>query len=597
MAVARVLLASVVSSISGEQVARVIFDRPSTSRIRAGGSAVGRRQAGQEKRVGGKKSKPGRKKAAAEIHQAEPFAAREGFGSGAWTAGLLVVAILIAGGMQIRLYDGVLQDDAYISFVYARNLAEGHGLVYNRGEPPVEGYTNFLWTVVSGVGISLGLDPAHVTQILSMLAVAAAVILVWRLAVAMGTPPTLAALAGLLLATKMPIALEAMGGLETVMFMFLILSALVLRLPERPTLSREIAGSFVLAAAALTRPEGVLFFGLFELFELVRWLIAGKGRGFAEYSRRTALRALPFVLIVSAHVSWRYVTYGDIVPNTFHAKVSGRPGLYRQGISYVWSGIRDFVPLLYFIPFLGLFWRRTERAWLLSMYLSIAFCLYQISVGGDYKNTMRFLIPILPMWCALAVDGARFVSEQVKIPSRMVRQVAAALLILTLGGWSAQRHAERDKSRFGRWRRIAQLKAIGRHLDVTLPKDAWIAVTNAGIIPYYSRRRTIDMLGLNDAHIARQPAKLGQRMMIGHEKGDGDYVLGRSPDAILFFRLEATGGSAFQRGAWLPVAQRMAIGASEKEIAAHPAFPRNYQPRSTRMPDGTFLNYFIRKAR
>jgi hypothetical protein len=39
-----------------------------------------------------------------------------------------------------RLYEYV-QDDAYISFAYARNLVEGNGLVFNVGER-VEGYTN-----------------------------------------------------------------------------------------------------------------------------------------------------------------------------------------------------------------------------------------------------------------------------------------------------------------------------------------------------------------------------------------------------------------------------------------------------------------------
>lgn len=36
-----------------------------------------------------------------------------------------------------------LTDDAFISFRYARNLLEGHGLVFNPGEY-VEGYSNFL---------------------------------------------------------------------------------------------------------------------------------------------------------------------------------------------------------------------------------------------------------------------------------------------------------------------------------------------------------------------------------------------------------------------------------------------------------------------
>ena len=43
-------------------------------------------------------------------------------------------------------------DDAFISFRYARNWVEGHGLRYNLGDhTPVEGYSNFLWVVVSAV--------------------------------------------------------------------------------------------------------------------------------------------------------------------------------------------------------------------------------------------------------------------------------------------------------------------------------------------------------------------------------------------------------------------------------------------------------------
>ncbi len=37
-------------------------------------------------------------------------------------------------------------DDAYISFTYARNLTEGNGLTYNG--MLVEGYSNFLWTLL-----------------------------------------------------------------------------------------------------------------------------------------------------------------------------------------------------------------------------------------------------------------------------------------------------------------------------------------------------------------------------------------------------------------------------------------------------------------
>ena len=45
-----------------------------------------------------------------------------------------------------------VSDDAFITFRYARNWVGGHGLRYNLGEhPPVEGFSNFLWVVVSAV--------------------------------------------------------------------------------------------------------------------------------------------------------------------------------------------------------------------------------------------------------------------------------------------------------------------------------------------------------------------------------------------------------------------------------------------------------------
>ena len=46
----------------------------------------------------------------------------------------------------IAAFASGLNDDAFISFRYARNLLEGQGLAFNPGER-VEGYTNFLWVL------------------------------------------------------------------------------------------------------------------------------------------------------------------------------------------------------------------------------------------------------------------------------------------------------------------------------------------------------------------------------------------------------------------------------------------------------------------
>ena len=56
--------------------------------------------------------------------------------------GLILPGLLLS--LNLYKLRFLTMDDAYISFRYARNLAEGLGFVYNAGER-IEGYTNFLW--------------------------------------------------------------------------------------------------------------------------------------------------------------------------------------------------------------------------------------------------------------------------------------------------------------------------------------------------------------------------------------------------------------------------------------------------------------------
>jgi hypothetical protein len=64
---------------------------------------------------------------------------------------LALLGLVLAGRARF------VQDDAFISFVYARNLAKGNGLVWF-GER-VEGYTNFLWVLWMAAGLRLGIEP------------------------------------------------------------------------------------------------------------------------------------------------------------------------------------------------------------------------------------------------------------------------------------------------------------------------------------------------------------------------------------------------------------------------------------------------------
>jgi hypothetical protein len=59
-------------------------------------------------------------------------------------------------------------DDAYISFTYSKNLAQGNGLTYNG--LVVEGYSNPLWTLLIAPFIYLNVDPLVGARILAVTA-------------------------------------------------------------------------------------------------------------------------------------------------------------------------------------------------------------------------------------------------------------------------------------------------------------------------------------------------------------------------------------------------------------------------------------------
>src|SRR4051794_28113976 len=77
--------------------------------------------------------------------------------------GLVTVAAVIL--IAHSLVWNFVTDDAFISFVYSRNLAKHGQLVFNLGER-VEGYTNFLWTVLLAALMKVGLAPEIMSRVL-----------------------------------------------------------------------------------------------------------------------------------------------------------------------------------------------------------------------------------------------------------------------------------------------------------------------------------------------------------------------------------------------------------------------------------------------
>jgi len=511
-------------------------------------------------------------------------------GSSKLTALLLLALAVAVAWIVPREYGEAPQDDAYISYIYARNFARGEGLVFNAGEPAVEGYTNYLWTIAIGWGYRAGINPEYVAPTVGLFITLLTVIGIFIFARRLGSNDWFAALAALLFATRPTLAVHAVGGMETPLFGLLFLLAMLLRGGTGGSIGKQWLGSTVIALAALTRPEGVLLYALLELqtlFEAVR-----AKHSPAAYIKSTLVRAIPFLLIVGAHVAWRRATYGDWVPNTFHAKVS--PGLqtWGDGLEYVTNGLMFFGPLFILLPYFVRFGAEHALDRRRSLWIASMFTLYILYVGGDYIPSFRFLWPVMPLWAALIAATMTRLGK-----SERARTVLISAVFIVMASLHTAHEYTTGHSWEGLRRRHYHLVWGGRLLDQLLPKDSWIAVTAAGRLPYFADRKTLDMMGLSDAHIGKRATMKAVGELAGHLKGDGKYVLDCEPDVIVFLNLSVGPGPLAERPRWMKIAKDFAFGVSERELVEDPRFWEEYSLYSFQLrgPD-TWLNVFAREG-
>ncbi len=419
-----------------------------------------------------------------------------------------------------------LIDDAFISFRYARHLVEGAGLVFNPGDR-VEGYTNFLWTLLAAGALRAGWDPGTALPILSILASAVAIGVVYRWGRDLGLTAWAALIPPAMLAVNRSWAAWATGGLETRLFTLLVLVTGWRIHRERDGAGSRLPLSAIAAGlACLTRPEG--------------WLVAAvgaasiAGRGVADGRwRRPAIWCASAGLIAGPHLVWRVLYYGDWVPNSFHAKVPG-PRLASGAIYLALFGLYHLAAPIAAAGLTSVLrrWTPGGGAWrrflLFTLPFTLGYLLYTMIVGGDHFE-FRFMDPVLPLIYLMIVIliGSRFHAEPRAAPVAAILLIAGAAVpaltgfrdvdrTVTLGG------VPRSVSIVSIETEVAYLRhwtRIGQWLGARAGDGESIAVAPAGAIPWYSGLRTLDMLGINDRAIAQMPVEDG--LNIGHERMAG----------------------------------------------------------------------------
>ncbi len=460
-----------------------------------------------------------------------------------------------------------LDDDVMISMRYARNLAHGMGLVWNEGER-VEGYTNFLWTLVLAIVHWAADDPkaSLVVILLNTLILLLLLAASFRLALLLGASLPAATFAAVGLATFSGlIHWTSAGGEGPLVALFLVgMATSVLSPPvDPPPVPRwsswfegTTAAAWLGSLAVLTRPDALVPASVLLAFALMRRTDPGPGDGSAPARHQRLLKPLlVFVALPLLQILFRLLYYREWMPNTWFLKSTNWPGRSFAGLHYVQDLLSQHLLLLVLAGFscIGSPGNRRRPAFL-AVVLTLV---YVALVGGDELPEQRFFVPVAPLVFVLAFTAfdrlagdpheSRLATPPSGKPSaqpsaRGAPLFALAATLAACGLGSAHLPGRFTDAQVRRSEGEAANVRIGYLLRLNTERDAKIAHFWAGAAAYFSQRPAIDLLGKCDRHVARLDAR-PNLMAPGHNKYDLDYSLSLEPDVLV----SGLGGLAYRR--------------------------------------------------
>lgn len=411
-----------------------------------------------------------------------------------------------------------LVDDTYISLQYAKNWASGQGLVFNPGER-VEGYTNFLWTLLlTPLWPLSGHDPVWMTRLSTWLALGLTIAGLWLVA-AVGRQvfpkaPVAQAFAVLLVAfDDSIISYPVVFALENQLLIALMLGGLALFL-YRP-LGWELALGATFALVGMTRFDGLLWGSTF--------FVAHAAPSFLRPTEEPRLQGRSLLLIsgaflgvFGAYFAARTLYYGELLPNTFHLKVGSTLDALPRGFEYG----RSYFAARFGVPLLGLVAILMTRAgWVRWLLLHAVLHLTYITyVGGDFYAGHRFLLALTPSFSILsAVVLTRLLKGSIGLWKRrfaLLGAIAAAVAVR----WGTLQDGPFKHDLYG-WSPVVDNNVqYMRWLKDRARPGSSMVVGDIGATGLFANVSVIDFFGVVDLAVARKRVERFGTGKAGHEK-------------------------------------------------------------------------------
>lgn len=410
-------------------------------------------------------------------------------------------------------------DDAFISFRYSEHLVNGFGLVWNIGQPPVEGYTNFLWVILIALTFLLKLNPVLSVKLMGLLSVFGIIILFWFIISEIFKDDKNKLIAFtisiIFLLINPYTAIHTVSGLETMLFTFLLLGMMYSAWMTTVSNDSKFIWLFAISALllSLTRPEGMLVsLGLIFSIVCISYIKNNNNFSLIHYIPMLILYIIPIVI----YNVFRVLYFQELFPLPFLAKM-----VYGST-----SPVDFLLALIYLTPFLviilisfyliikenettGNLHRTCFKYFLLI--LSLTFLLVNIVYVStpDMNFSQRYFYPsFVLVYGAFGVAVSILLTEiektkvNLKLSKKNIRVVIllVVIFILVFTNIYGIRDLEIqhdygvsfDKST------VPLAKALGPFAD----DNYTVAFADSGAMAYYSGWNFLDLVGLNDKFIA-----------------------------------------------------------------------------------------------
>jgi hypothetical protein len=466
--------------------------------------------------------------------------------------GFLLAAVVLCRVLAARACP--TYDDAFITYRYAQNLANGSGLVFNPGAPwePVLGTTTPGYALLLSAFARIGANLVFVSRALN---VACDVVSAWLVLSMFDFRRVAGATAVACFAALPQLVRISLGGMEAPLFAMLALAACHALVRGRAS----AAGAFA-ALACLVRPEGVLLVVVLMLVRIAR-------------PRELARLAWPIAIVGAASIALLFRTYGDVIPQSVHAKSQMHSGpawietwnRWRTILTQSFAPHAAYIPL---VPFVAL----GVRAVLLRRGAARHFSLFSLAMTASYLAARPhtwgwyFYVPLVAwcLWLGLGVEIAApwFAATLERLHASRLASAArpaslACIVVIAAGAVSF-------KLPTAVTRRV--YRPMERWADETskLHPHATILASDIGAIGYAWRGTVLDSEGLTWPQALRYQHP---NAMIAAMQPEYVMLVAERPRIEHFF------SDANVRGHYVPVARFSVNGENELEPALEQISP------------------------